>query len=177
VEEPITRHRTFPITSKSILEGHDRCVLVFSVLLSQDRGGLIDIFQDVGIVDNSLEHSGSDRFRVNLKRELRENSIPNPDRVVEEFEQAKWAFLPAPLKVHMQRNFLGGKFVFPYCRRQRINHKGGTAAVYEVVVQKEFFHIPDETADEMKEVLRRSLFEDSEFGEVRRVSHYRDVSI
>ena len=155
----------FPVDAKSILEGDTKCVLVFCILLEQNYGHFIDLFRSARIYDKFLD-STHHRYQDSLRKKLYEKGIPDEsiDEVIEGFEEAKWAYLPSKLSLHMNENFENGDFILPFCRRKVVNDKGGTASVYHVVVQEKFIVDAD-----LKDVLKNSLYEDPEFG---RASHY-----
>ena len=149
----------FLVDSKQILEGPHRCVLVFGILLEQDYGHLIKLFQSAGIFDRILAESA---FRKeSLRNKLLEKGILDVDKIIERFEKAKWAYLSPELTLHMEGIFEGDDYVLPFCRRKRVNDKGGTAAVYHVLVQKQFVVDPD-----LQQALEKSLIQDPDYGDV-----------
>ena len=156
----------FPVDWKPILDGENRCVLVFSILLEQEYGHLIDLFQSARVYDKFLDSTGRD-YEERLRKKLHEKNIPDVDEVIRKFERAKWAYTSPQLTLHMEENFEGGDFVLPFCRRNVINEKGGTASVYQVAVQEQFIVDPD-----LKKALAKSLYRDRDFGRVGIITLY-----
>ncbi|ORX98944.1 hypothetical protein BCR34DRAFT_142156 [Clohesyomyces aquaticus] len=147
-----------PIDHRPILQ---RCTLVFSILLALDRGDLIDLFHNAGIYDTYLdlpEHNHG-RLRATLRLyHIRESEI---DEVVQAFENEKWAYC-APLShfsLGMDEAFGGGRMIMPFCRRIRVNEKGGTASVSWVAIQEDLI-----SDDKLRDALKKSLHKDEEFG-------------
>ena len=124
------------MTSHRISNGDNCCLLVFSMLLELGYGDLIDIFQKVGIVDKSL--ASSDYHYGQLRHEFKRYHIPNIGKIIDDVEKNKWSFCPAPIWPYAQKIFDGGRWVLPFCKRERINEKGGTADLWQVLVQEEF---------------------------------------
>lgn len=124
------------MSSNRISVGDNRCLLVFSMLLELGHGDLIDIFQKVGIVDKSL--ASSDYHYGQLRHEFERYHIPNIGKIIDGVEKNKWSFCPAPIWPYAQKIFGGGRWVLPFCKRERINEKGGTANLWQVLVREEF---------------------------------------
>jgi hypothetical protein len=147
-----------PAFSNSIFTGPDRCILVFSILLTLDKGDLVSVFRQAKIVDKNLEFA--DTFYEELKYDLGMKGVNDADRIITEFEKAKWSYCPAPIRMDMQEKFHGGKWILPFCRRQSVNTKGGTAEVYQVCLQE------DLVPDDMKKKIWRSKHVDKKYGVV-----------
>ncbi|KAF2811553.1 uncharacterized protein BDZ99DRAFT_518812 [Mytilinidion resinicola] len=145
-----------PAFSNLIFTGDNRCILVFSILLTLDKGDLVDIFQKAKIVDKNLEFAHT--FYKELEEDLKMKNIQDAARIITEFEKAKWSYCPAPVRMDMEEKFHGGKWILPFCRRQSINTKGGTAEVYQVSLQE------DLVPDDMKKVIWRSKYVDKDYG-------------
>ncbi|OAG42928.1 hypothetical protein AYO21_02879 [Fonsecaea monophora] len=141
-----SRHdATFPPTAEKV----SRAVIVFSVLLDIGYGHLVDLFCRAEITDARL--SAEHNYK-HLKRHLGNANVPEPDAVVDAFEERRWFFCPVLLKRHMQGDF-GRGCVFPYYKRQPVNGKGGTAEVFQVLVPAECI------AEDLKQFLRASMVE------------------
>lgn len=80
---------------ESIFKGDNRCVLVFSILLKQNRGNLIYVFQSAEIIDEHLNNP--DYNRQKLADKLNLYKIADIDTIIKQFERKKWAFCPAHL--------------------------------------------------------------------------------
>ena len=151
---------------ESILDGKYRCVLVFSILLEQNRGDLIYIFQNAEIIDKYL-----DKPKYNLSElqyQLEKYRIPDVDGIIKEFEYDKWDYCPARLELHMRRRF-EDLLRLPFCARMKVNDKGGTACVYQVAVQQEF------VSDEIKNHLGKS-FDFRKYGQVSTMDLIRFIN-
>ncbi|KAF2181199.1 hypothetical protein K469DRAFT_692087 [Zopfia rhizophila CBS 207.26] len=61
------------------------------------------------------------------EEKLQQCGIPSPERLIDNFEKAKWAFCPPSLKLDMDTSLEDGAFILPYCRRKPVNENGGTA--------------------------------------------------
>ena len=142
---------------KSVFEGDKCCVLVFSILLmQQDFGRLVLLFQDAGITDKRLDEPHYDQSK--LRETLKKKEIKNIDKIIHHFSREKWAFCPASLTFCMDEDF-HSNIILPFCALQSVNDKGGTALVLQVAVQEEF------VSDEIKEHLGQPFgFEN--YGEV-----------
>jgi hypothetical protein len=160
--EPKMKHRLwkFPIKSENLLDPDKLCVRVFGILLGLGHGELIDLFQSAGILDNNL-HFSIPAIMDSLQSELEYYSIPDAKKIIDKFENVKWAFCPPRLKLYMDVNFERGNFIIPFCRRERINLKGGTASVFQVAIKQEFI-----LDTNLKEALRKTLYSDKDHGMV-----------
>ena len=119
----------------SILKGEKRCVLVFSILLKQDRGNLIYIFQSAGIID---EHLGVSHYKLSgLEEKLKDKKISDFDTIINRFERQKWEYCPARLELDMNKTF-EDRLRLPFCERKKVNNKGGETIDFQVIVQEEF---------------------------------------
>jgi hypothetical protein len=157
-----SRRVPFLPSAKSIsTDDDDRSLLVFSILLELGRGDLVDLFQKAKIIDNNLE--SSEYYYDDLRADLKRNHIHDADGVVDDFERAKWSFCPAVIKHGMRSKFHRGKWVLPFCKRERINEKGGTAELWQILIQEDFVH------KELRDAINRSRVHDREFGWVSEV--------
>jgi hypothetical protein len=119
-----------PIVSSRISDvGPDCCVIVFSILLDLELGHLIDLFSKKGIVDSQLPQDLS-----SLRRKL--ISLQDGEHVPERFNQRQWKFCPAIFSLNMEREYFEDEII-PICRKAHLN-SGGTARVWQIVVQSEF---------------------------------------
>ena len=159
--EPKMTHRLskFPIKPEILRSSEKRCVRVFGILLELGHGELIDIFKSAGILDNNLRFS-IPFFMTNLQSGLKDNNIPDAKKIIDKFENAKWAFCPPRLELDMDENF-ERNFIMPFCRRERINLKGGTASVFQAAIKQEFILDPN-----LKEALQKTLYHDNDHGMV-----------
>jgi hypothetical protein len=139
------------------------CLRVLSILLEHDLGHYIRRFYESNMYDIFLERGeGYERLRTSLHK-----VIPSPadvDQIIKTFHDAKWAYCPLDLALHMDENLQGTKVIVPFCRKVRLGNKGGTASVYWVAVQKDLIH-----DDLLKDVLKESLIKDPEYGWVSSV--------
>ena len=145
-------------SSKSI-SARDRCaLLVFSILLELGYGHVIKIFQKGGILDNVLHAEYLD-YDV-IVAELHNFHIRDAEQLVTRFEKKRWSYCPVSIKHGMARTFHAGNWVIPFCRRQAVNDKSGTAKVSHVLVQEDF------VAEEVRRLISGSKIEDPEYGPV-----------
>lgn len=160
--EPKMKHRLwkFPIKSENLLDPDNRCVRVFGILLELGHGELIDLFQSAGILDNNLQFS-IPSIMSSLQGGLEYHNIPDAKKIIDKFENVKWAFFPPRLKLDMDVNFEGGNLIMPFCRHERINLKGGTASVFQVAIKQEFILDPN-----LEKALRKTLYHDDDHGMV-----------
>jgi hypothetical protein len=150
------RNVVFPPSAQSISTGENRSLLVFSILLELERGNLVDLFQKAKILDNSL--AIAKYYHDDLRNELKQNHIHDGDKVIQDFERAKWSFCPVVIKHSMRTMFHGGEWVLPFCKRERINEKGGTAELWQILVQE------DVVSKDLRDAISSSRVKDREFG-------------
>jgi hypothetical protein len=161
LEPKVRESQIFLLPENKILHGHRPCVIVFAILLEQGFGELIDMFRNAEIVDQTFRQTHWKATYYNrLRDELSRAGVGNSESIIKRFEDAKWAFCPAPLALDMEGSFEEGHWILPFCRRKVVNPKGGTASVDQVTVQKEF--VPEE----LRTVLHRAAYRDAKFGEV-----------
>ncbi|KAH8724817.1 hypothetical protein GQ44DRAFT_727596 [Phaeosphaeriaceae sp. PMI808] len=153
-------HRTFPLEFQTYFSGQHSCLKVFSLLLSQGQGDLIDRFYDSNMNDKYLaimRKSTDESLRDNLRQ------IRTPDEVeeiLENFHKERGAFCPLELTLHMNRNLQDTQSIPPFCHKVKMGNKGGTASIYWVAVQKDF--ILDE---HLKDAISASLYTDDVYGD------------
>jgi hypothetical protein len=153
-------HRTFPLDYETYFTGELKCVRVFSLLLKQDRGHLIDRFYQSQMYDMILHQDGNyEGLRENLSDTTA--SCDAVELIIDEFQREKWTFCPLELQLHMDRPLEGTRVIVPFCHKIKLN-EGGTASVYLVAVQEDL--IRDER---LKAELKDSLYEDLVHGKVR----------
>jgi hypothetical protein len=151
-------HRKFPLEHDTYFTGKYQCLRVFSLLLKNRIGHLIDRFYQSQMSDSVLHQDGNyDRLRENLHGIISSNEIENR---IQEFSREKWSFCPLELELHMDRPLEGTKVIAPFCHKMKLK-EGGTASVYLVAVQKDL--IRDER---LRTRLKDSLYRDTAFGEV-----------
>lgn len=127
-----------PISYDSLKAGGSSCLLVFCILLLLDYGHLVHRFQREGKVDNILPiplytlRTILDDYRlgVGMSEEV-------ADQLAARFNKKQWRFCPANFETGYPRNF-GKDRVLPFCKKQKINSKGGTASLWQVEVPEEF---------------------------------------
>ncbi|CAO2655474.1 Nn.00g105380.m01.CDS01 [Neocucurbitaria sp. VM-36] len=123
--------RDFPpiVPSRISDAGADCCLIVFSILLDLELGHLIDLFSKKMIVDRRLPED-----LLSLKKKLQ--SLPDGEHVAERFNQRQWKFCPAIFSLNMENEYFEDRII-PICRKTSLN-SGGTAHVWQIVVQEEF---------------------------------------
>lgn len=167
LHDKIKHHRAFglPLDSASIFTGDNRSLIMFSMLLDQDRGDLIDIFHNAGVCDKYLgapDHIFN-ATHSSLRHHLREKRYTDTEinEIIEIVGRERQAYCSRQLTLHMDASFEREKAVMPFCRRMRVNNKGGTASVFWVAVQKDLI-----TDQKLRDALDNSLYPDPEFGPV-----------
>ena len=136
-----------PLGAEDICKGQDSCVLVFAILLELKHGELIDVFEKRGLRDN--------RLPISLA-ELKEKA----PSIAEDFNREQWAFCPANFDYSYSSQYYHRDRMIPICNKRQINDKGGTAQLWEIVVQEEF------VKPRLRERVPKSRFFDDEFGPV-----------
>lgn len=113
----------------------DNCIIMFGLLTVLGYGHLIDVFR---------RHSIQDYLRKTddiIRQSMLEDHFESPDSLwtfMDAFERRRWEFSPAEFDLGMDIVLEDGRCVLPFCHKQRINHKGATAKLYEVAVEEEF---------------------------------------
>lgn len=162
-EMPATEHRMTPLSkSQMLFTGDHSCLLVFSLLLNQGRGHLIDLFYDSGITDKYLYMMRSDSYQ-NLHDNLAKILDPTErDLIIQDFQKERWAYCPLELTLHMRVHLIGTMVILPFCHKIKLGDKRDTASLYWVAIQKDLI-----SDDELKDALKDSVYDDDEFGEVK----------
>jgi hypothetical protein len=122
----LNRYERIDATSQTILdrESGDRCLLVFSILLGLGKGNLIDMFASTRITDSALDHLYPKHpTYAELLAELRRRGVAEAEKIIEDFETAKWSYCPAMIKLYKSAGNQGGK-VLPFVRKEPITEKG-----------------------------------------------------
>ncbi|KAI1101815.1 hypothetical protein F4804DRAFT_314785 [Jackrogersella minutella] len=147
-------------SSWKISKEEDRCLIVFAILLEIGYGHLIDVFQRHGIIDKRLPTRDRSDTEY-LEKDLERKGVYNTKQFWERFQERMWLYYPCPLDLGMRTTFRDpdrGRWIMPFCKRQRINMKGGTAQVWEVAVQESL--VPRKLAI----TTERSEYKDNEHG-------------
>ncbi|KAI0379192.1 hypothetical protein F5Y04DRAFT_259958 [Hypomontagnella monticulosa] len=147
--------------SSTIANEHDRCLVVFSILLELGHGHLIDSFQRYGITDKRLPIRTISEIEPLLRYLKSNKKLDNTGELWQRFQEKMWLYCPCPLELDMRSTFLDpehGRWIMPFRRRQRVNLKGGTAQVWEVTVQESL------VSKRLAAAVARSRYEDSSFG-------------
>ena len=158
-EMQLPKHRTFPFNAQKLFTGDHSCLRIFSLLLKQGRGHLVDRFFDAGMSDIYL-----DRNDVDLRLHDSLVDIAHRDQrddVIRSFHQDKWAHCPLELSLDMGRNLQGTKTIPPFCHKIKLGDKGGTASIYWVAIQEDLI-----SDDKLRNAIHDSLYEDEDFGMV-----------
>lgn len=113
----------------------DNCIVMFGLLTVLGYGHLIDVFR---------RHSMQDYLRKTgdiIRQSLLKDHFESTDSLrvfMDAFERRRWEFSPVEFDLGMDIVLEDRRCVLPFCRRQRINHKGTTAKLYEVAVEEDF---------------------------------------
>jgi hypothetical protein len=140
-----------PIPIEILCHHKGGCLLVFSILLELGRGELAHCFQRQGIIDQNLPidlHT----LRTELGR-IKTKELPDLETLADKFDRMQWRFSPTQLSLYMDREF-PEKRIIPIHRKKKINCKGGTAEVWQILVLEEF------VSDDLRQVVESSGFSD-----------------
>ncbi|KAJ9660233.1 hypothetical protein H2201_006979 [Coniosporium apollinis] len=121
----------FPITAKQVERGH---LVVFSILLELNKGKHIDQFKSAGI-DDRLPVSLED-LKSRLKGIDKVPGSNSSEQLAVAFERLQWRYCPLPLEMDMSPDCAEHRII-PICKKGLIK-AGGTAKVWQILVQKEF---------------------------------------
>lgn len=157
----------FPLRTDDILNGRDRCILVFSILLELDYGHLIDTFRRAHVVDSNLSLPISYFKDKDLQASLERRGVPDAGRLIEKFTDIKRSYCPVEIEKGMSESLLRGDYVLPFCKRKEVNDKGSTAQVYQILVPE------DLVGEKLKEAISESRIVDKEFGPVSEKKYAR----
>ncbi|KAE9961977.1 hypothetical protein BLS_001043 [Venturia inaequalis] len=146
-----------PIQASDVCSEDECCCLVFSILIEIGHGKLLDIFHAAKILDSNL-HS-ADYYYNDLRELLSGANIfqTDIDNIIDDFDYSKRAYCPVELKPRSGR-FHHGKWILPICRKRRINNKGGTAALSQILVKSEVL------SEDLKEKVPHAAINDVDFG-------------
>ncbi|KAF2031395.1 hypothetical protein EK21DRAFT_88108 [Setomelanomma holmii] len=160
-EMPLFSHRMFPLKYQELLNGKHSCLIVFSLLLKQERGHLIDCFYKSAMNDNYLAIERTQTAEQTLRDNLRDTEhVHETNTILDDFEKQKWAFCSLELTLGMSRSLHGTKVIPPFCHKVKMGDKGGTASIYWVAVQQEFISDPD-----LRAAIKDSLYTDPVYDE------------
>jgi hypothetical protein len=118
----------FSYDSKRILQDDTRCLLIFSILLELGEGNLIHAL---------LKHDYTDRkLPLDLAQLERNSTFKQNPGLSKRFNDTQWKYCPVRFELTGERDLTQDHIVPIFCK-QRIN-EGGTAVIYEILVQEEF---------------------------------------
>ncbi|EXJ79744.1 serine/threonine protein kinase [Capronia epimyces CBS 606.96] len=145
-------------SSVKIATEEDFALRVFGILLELDRGDFIHAFSRANIVDKHL--AVAPQCYVHLAQELNNEGLSALEAkdLIEDFDHKRWSFIPVTISYNMSRSLHDGQWVLPFLKKERINGKGGTADVYQVLVQ-EYFIDPV-----LRDAIKKSRFHDKDYG-------------
>lgn len=123
---------THPITKEQLCDSKDGCLLIFSILLELERGDLIDSFWRREKLDKQLPMD-----LLSLKSLFESMRIFNWEQFAIDFDERQWKYCAAKLDLNRGRQYPENR-IMPFCRRQEINSKGGTAQLWQIEVLEEF---------------------------------------
>jgi hypothetical protein len=154
-----TRSYHQPLQASQVCSDTECCCLVFSILLDIGCGNLLDLFHAAKIFDHHLP--SADYYYPDLRERLAEANISHPDinKIISDFDYNKRPYCLAELKPRSD-SFHHGKWILPVCRKKRINNKGGTAAIWQILVKSEVL------PEELKDTVPDAVIDDLEFGRV-----------
>lgn len=146
-----------PLQASQVCSDTEGCCLVFGILLDIGRGNLLDLFHAAKIFDDHLPIA--DYYYNDLKEQLAEARFSDADisKIVSNFHSSKRAYCLAELKPRSD-SFHHGKWILPISKKQRINNKGGTAAIWQILVKSEVL------PKELKDKVPHAEINDEDFG-------------
>ncbi|RWA06079.1 hypothetical protein EKO27_g9026 [Xylaria grammica] len=130
---PTPSHEFYPVEWEQI--SNDNCIVMFGLLTVLGYGHLVDVFRRHDIRDSYLSNTGH-IIKVRML-EGHFKSDESSQEFMSIFEHRRWEFSPVEFYLCMDTD-LDTRRVLPFCRKQRINHKGATAELYEVAVEEDF---------------------------------------
>lgn len=142
-----------PIEWKQI--SNDNCIIMFGLLTVLGYGHLIDEFARHGIQDY-LRKAG-----FIIEKHMLNCHFQSPDSLRDfmiAFERRRWEFSPVEFGLGMDIVLDDKRCVLPFCHKQRINHKGATAELFEVAVEKDFVQ------ESLRVAIQGSRYNDSVYG-------------
>ncbi|KAH7171388.1 kinase-like domain-containing protein [Dactylonectria macrodidyma] len=127
-----------PVSARNIIDRHP---LVFAILVDMDCGPLIDLLQ-LWPQDSYLTTTDPSRTYAEILKSMSQAQVRLPSRYkegdyeafIDEFDNRRWAFVPAALRLEMNNAICHGKCILPYFHMRKIN-QGGTAKVYHCKIQ------------------------------------------
>lgn len=155
-------------SSATIANGEDRCLVVFAILLELRYGHLIDDFRRYSITDKRLPVRVVSEIEPLLSYLKKKEQIQDKLEFWDRFQERMWLYCPCSLELGMRSTFLDpvhGRWIMPFCERQRINMKGGTAQVWEVAVQESLVSL------KLAAAVGRSKYKDATRGTVSYTCH------
>lgn len=144
-------------------------LLLFSVLLHEKMqcGHMYRIFQShlpehfLIQVEDLTKHLKSIRYDLETSRPRlpSEGGPSNYNEVIETFERLRWSFVPFRLHLNMNQIISHPSIILPFCYREVINDKGGTASVCLYGIQQDL--VEDVT---LRKALEPSRDSNKEYG-------------
>ncbi|KAB5540385.1 hypothetical protein GE09DRAFT_254929 [Coniochaeta sp. 2T2.1] len=142
------RSGRFPeIQSSDLFKPGATCFIVFAILLTLDYGHLIHIFHKHSVNDYRLDWNIEEwkDAHQDIQADLEAEGL-NASEVIAAFQARKWAFNPVPLTLMMHNHLKGVDWILPFAKCRKVA-EGGTATVYQVLVQEELL------ADDFREAI------------------------
>jgi hypothetical protein len=147
-------------------EDMPRYVVLFAILLDLGRGLYLNLFIRSGFQDSNLGVMPLQSF-LEVKDRLVRGYVQDAEKIVAEFHDRVFLYHPLPLESIHSKSTASmfpdkehGRWIIPYCRRQRVNTKGGTAQVWQAAVPAHV--VPTSLASK----IRQSEYDDPEYGKV-----------
>lgn len=135
----------------------DCALIVFGILLADetnDAGYAIYDFHDLKIDDRLLSW-GLDQVLDKLSTRR-----PELTHIILTFKKRRWAFCPLILDIDMGIDCSFAEQILPFCERQKVNGKGGTADVWQVLIKEAL------VSDRLKQRLKHAAIIDRTHGDV-----------
>lgn len=158
-----TNKPLFYDSSIKIATSENPALLVFGILLELGHGNLIHAFRNANIIDKHLE--SAPLYYEDLEHELEKDHLAAAEieGIIRDFDVKRWSFNPVTINYDMSRSLRGGQWVLPFLKKESINDKGGTAEVYQVLIQEDYINAA------LRDAIKKSRFHDKDLGWVSRV--------
>ena len=143
-----------PISREQLTHPEDGCLLVFGILLEIGYGHLVEEFWRQEKSDRALPVD-----LLWLRNTLKELKLPDHDKIADEFDKVQWKYCPVKFDMNMHRKYIQNR-IMPFCRREAINDKGGTAKLWQVEIPEAF------VGQSLRQAVPSSRFHNEKLGHV-----------
>lgn len=149
---------------------------LLSVLLHEEIqcGHMVHVFQKQSSHDFHLGLEDLNNYYERTLRDLESLGLKHPPgmglsdctEVINTFDRVRWSFSPVSLNLNMSFTVTNASAILPFCYRELINDKGGTASVCVYGIQQDL--VED---DDLRQALEPSKIWKEDFGSVSNLTH------